>query len=162
MCIRDRSIVATVFITRANSLTGRSIRDWSLDVLDKLGAQLREHERLQFLVASVDTHERWQNERTAVFEEIEALNMRAYEAAEVGASPLYVREARLDVIKPLIRTLVVGQDLAGAMDLIRAWYRQPGTASCDDNVLFVHPAIEDGVAIPVSYTHLTLPTSDLV
>jgi hypothetical protein len=141
------SIVATVFITRANSLTGRSIRDWSLDVLDKLGAQLREHERLQFLVASVDTHERWQNERTAVFEEIEALNMRAYEAAEVGASPLYVREARLDVIKPLIRTLVVGQDLAGAMDLIRAWYRQPGTASCDDNVLFVHPAIEDGVAI---------------
>ncbi|MBB3356896.1 MULTISPECIES: CHAT domain-containing protein [unclassified Novosphingobium] len=144
---RATSIVAVNFITRANSTTGRSIRDWALEILHSFGDTLREHERLQFLVATIDTHERWRAARQTVFDEIEALNDRASAAEEVGSSALFARDARIDILKPLIRLLVLEQDLAGAMDLLRAWYGKPGALPCDDNVLFVHPALGDGVAM---------------
>ncbi|MEJ5976615.1 CHAT domain-containing protein [Novosphingobium sp. PS1R-30] len=140
------SVVATVFLTKANGVTQRSIRDWALDVLEGFGDTLREHERLQYLVATIDTLERWRAERANVFSEIESLNERSVAASEVGSSALFARDARIDVIKPLIRLLVLEQDLAAAMDLLRAWYKAPDTEPCDDNVLFVHPALGDGVA----------------
>jgi CHAT domain len=141
------SIVGTIFITRANPITKRTIRDWACEILERFGGTLREHERLQYVVASIDTRERWLVERQSVLAEIDGLNQRASGAEQIGSSALLARDARIDVIKPLIRMLVLDSDLAGAMDLLRAWYRIPGWPPCDDNVLFIHPALEDGVAM---------------
>ena len=141
------SVVATVFITRASPLTGTSSHEWATEVLDRFGDTLREHERLQFLIASIDTRERWLASRDAILAEIAELNERAATVEELGSSALFARDARLDVVKPLIRRLVLDQDLASAMDVLRAWYRRPGTDPCDDNVLLVHPALGDGVAM---------------
>lgn len=140
------SIVASAFITRAHVLTGRTVREWALEVLDRFGDILREHERLQFLVATIDTRERWREIRLSVLHEIGELNQRASNAETIGASALFNRDARLDVVKPLIALLVREQDLGGAMDVLSAWYRAPATQACDDDVLLVHPAFGDGVA----------------
>lgn len=140
------SVVATVFITKAHPLTGRSVRDWAQEVLDRLGGTLREHERLQFLVATIDTWERWRQLRPELLREIAELNARAADAEEIGGSALFAREARLDIVKPLVALLVRQQDLAGVVDILSAWYRAGGTAPCADDVLLVHPAFGDGVA----------------
>jgi hypothetical protein len=158
---RAASVVATVFITRANGVTQRSIRDWALDILERFDDTLREHERLQYLVATIDTHESWRAQRANVFAEIESLKQRSAAASEVGSSALFARDARIDVIKPLMRLLVLEQDLAAAMDLLRAWYMATYTWPCDDNVLFVHPALGDGVAILwPGRAHISFDTAD--
>ncbi|WP_156362261.1 CHAT domain-containing protein [Sphingomonas sp. Leaf208] len=141
------SVVATTFITRSAPLTGRSAREWATLILSEFSDVLREHERLQFLVATVDTYEEWRLRRAEIVREIQLANVRAADATSVGSNPLLARDARVDVIRPLIRLLVLEQDLAGAMELLRAWYGRRGHASCDDNVLLVHPALSGGAAV---------------
>ena len=140
------SVIATVFITKAHPLTGRSVRGWAEEVLKRHGDMLREHERLQFLVATIDTWERWRQLRSELLGEIAELNARAAATEEIGSSALFAREARLDIVKPLVALLVRQQDLAGVVDILSAWYRAAGTALCADDVLLVHPAFGEGVA----------------
>lgn len=140
------SVVATVFITKAHRLTGRSVRAWAEEVLEHHGDTLREHERLQFLVATIDTWERWRQLRSELLREIAELNARAAATEKIGASGLFAREARLDIVKPLIALLVRQQDLGGVVDVLSAWYGSSGAAPCADDVLLIHPAFGDGVA----------------
>lgn len=82
-----------------------------------VGDTLREHERLQYLVATIDTLERWRAERANVFSEIESLNERSVAASEVGSSALFARDARIgDVAKRSVREFENGrQDGAEAL-----------------------------------------------
>ena len=144
--VKAASVVATVFLTEMHTATGRSIRDWADEVLSRFSGTLREHERLQFLVATIDTWERWRQLRPHLLREIAELNDRASEAEGIGAHALFAREARLDIVKPLVALLVRQRDLAGVVDILSAWYRAPGSTPCDDDVLLIHPAFGDGVA----------------
>jgi len=144
---RVRPTLASVFITRANPMTGRSIRSWGEEILREYSDVLREHERLMFLIATVDSREQWRTLRAAILCEIAGLVEDANSAGVHGADRIAARESRIDLVKPLIRTLTDAQDLSGVMDVLTAWYTEPNRERCDDNVIFVNPAYRDGVAV---------------
>ena len=86
----------------------------------------QKHERLQFLVASVDTRERWRELRTDILDEIGQLAGGATPSTVVDSNPRFARDARIDLVKPLIRLLTLDKDLGGVMDVLTAFYGDPG------------------------------------
>lgn len=142
-----RPTLASTFITRANPATGKSYREWGELILRDYGDVLREHERLMFLTATVESREQWRALRKDILGEIKALVHAANTAGVHGADRLFARESRVDLIKPLLRTLVDAEDIGAVMDVLTAWYTEPGNEPCDDNVLFVNLAYRDGVAV---------------
>jgi hypothetical protein len=141
-----RPTVASVFITKANDATGQSVRAWGEEVLRDYGGQLREHERLMFLTATVDSRQQWLALRKDILAEIASLVSAARDMDVYGADAVTAQEARVDLIRPLLRVLINAEDLPEAMVVLSAWYGEPGPPRCDDNVLLINTAYLDGVA----------------
>ena len=141
-----RPTVASVFITKANERTGQSIRTWGETILRDYPGELREHERLMFLTATIDSREQWLRWRKEIITEIEMLRDAANETDIYGADRIAARESRVDLVKPLLRTLVREEDLPAVMEVLSSWYTEPGRTRCDDNVLLANVAFHDGIA----------------
>lgn len=148
-CFPDafRPSLATIFITEAYVFTRKTSQEWAKYIIKNYGEHFREHEKLQFLIASIGSYSDWVLLKNEIIQEIKNV-VGIYEySGDIGANVPYSKEYRASLLRPLIHFLVKEKDLHSIIDVMSAWYKNPTSTQCDDNVLFICPGLDNGLSI---------------
>lgn len=142
-----RPSLAAAFITEAYIFTNKTSHEWAKFTIKNYDSHFREHERLQFLIASIDSYSEWVLLKKDILNEIKKV-VGIYEyVGEIGGNIPYSKESRASLLRPLIYFLVKEKDLHSIIDVMSAWYKNPNSLQCDDNILFICPGLNNGLHI---------------
>ena len=142
---QQRIRLGTLLIGNAAKYSTKNIADFAQNMLENHEGEFRDHEQLQFLIATVNTDELWAAKRGAILSEIKSFRSSVERSSMSKIEADIAMEARITLIYPLIHILSEMRDLASILEILAGWYGKDYDDDLSQKTLLILPNSSNGV-----------------